>query len=84
MPLKFNWTHAQDTRIRRLRGEGATWDAIAASLDLSRGTVIERGRRIGARLPPPEPWPPAGRASQNLGFDERRNRSGGRALSAAG
>ncbi len=58
MPVKFNWTHAQDTRIRRLRGEGATWDAIAASLGLGRWTVIERGRRIGARPPPPEFVPP--------------------------
>ncbi len=58
MPQKLNWTHAQDTRIKRLRGEGATWDTIAASLGLSRGTIIERGRRIGARRPPPEFIPP--------------------------
>jgi hypothetical protein len=58
MPLKFNWTHAQDTRIRRLRGEGSTWDAVATSLGLSRGSVIERGRRIGARPRPPEFVPP--------------------------
>ena len=59
MPTKFNWTHAQDTRIRRLRGEGLTWDEIAASLGLTRWSVIERGRRIGARPPPLEFVPPA-------------------------
>ena len=54
MPLKLRWTNAQDTRIRQLRAEGATWDAIAAALCLTRSAVIERGRRIGARPPPPE------------------------------
>ena len=51
MPAKFHWTDAQDTRIRRLRAEGASWDSIAALLGLSRWSVIERGRRIGARPP---------------------------------
>lgn len=54
MPQKFNWTSAQDTRIRRLRAEGASWDRIAAELGLNRWAVIARGRRIGARLPPPD------------------------------
>lgn len=54
MPIKLLWTDAQDSRIRRLRGEGATWDTVAAELGLNRTTVIERGRRIGARPPPPE------------------------------
>ena len=54
MPTKLAWTLAQDTRLRRLRGQGATWDDIAAVLGLTRWTVIERGRRIGAQLPPPE------------------------------
>jgi hypothetical protein len=54
MPLKLQWTDAQDTRIRRMRAEAATWDDIATALDLSRTTVIERGRRLGARPPPPE------------------------------
>ncbi len=58
MPTKFNWTAAQDTQIRRLRAEGATWDAIAAILGLSRWSIIERGRRIGARRPPREFTPP--------------------------
>jgi hypothetical protein len=54
MPQKRFWTSAQDTRIRRLRAEGATWEAIAEDLGLTRWVVIERGRRIHARLPPPE------------------------------
>jgi hypothetical protein len=54
MPTKFHWTEAQDLQIRRLRAEGATWDSISAVLGLTRWTVIERGRRIGARRPPLE------------------------------
>ena len=52
MPKKLPWTDAQDAQIRRLRAEGADWDGIAALLGLTRWAVIERGRRIGARLPP--------------------------------
>lgn len=58
MPKKLTWTEAQDTQIRRLRMEGASWDAVAAVLGLSRWTVIDRGRRIGARTPPREFVPP--------------------------
>lgn len=58
MPAKLNWTDAQDGQLRRLRAEGATWDHIAIELGLTRWSVIERGRRIGARLPPPEHVPP--------------------------
>ena len=58
MPIKLVWTDAQDTTIRRLRTEGATWDTIAALLRLTRWTVIERGRRIGARPPPTDFIPP--------------------------
>jgi hypothetical protein len=54
MPKKLHWTEAQDLAIRRMRVEGATWDAIAAALGVSRYTAIERGRRIGAPRPPPE------------------------------
>lgn len=52
MPKKLPWTDAQDVQLRRLRAEGATWDAIADLLGMTRWAVIERGRRIGARLPP--------------------------------
>jgi hypothetical protein len=58
MPVKLTWTAAQDMQIRRLRAEGASWDTIAATLSLTRWTVIERGRRIGARRPPREFVPP--------------------------
>jgi hypothetical protein len=54
MPRKLVWTAAQDTQIRRLRAEGASWDMIAAILGFTRWTVIDRGRRIGARPPPRE------------------------------
>ena len=46
MPKKLVWTDAQDNQIRRLRVEGASWDAIAAVLGITRWTVIERGRRV--------------------------------------
>ena len=58
MPKKLNWTDAQDTTIKRLRAEGATWDIVAEMLRLTRWTVIERGRRIGAQPPPPDFLPP--------------------------
>ena len=54
MAAKLDWTNAQDTQIRRMRAQGATWDQIAAVLGIGRWSVIERGRRIGAPLPPPE------------------------------
>ena len=52
MPRKTVWTEGQDTQIRRLRTEGATWDVIALALGLTRWTVIERARAIGAERPP--------------------------------
>jgi hypothetical protein len=58
MPRKIAWTDAQDTQIRRLRAEGATWDMVATALAATRWAVIDRGRRIGARLPPPDYTPP--------------------------
>ncbi len=58
MPIKINWTEAMDGQLRRLRAEGESWDAIAAALSVSRYTAIDRGRRIGARRPPPEHVPP--------------------------
>ena len=52
MPRKTVWTQGQDTQIRRLRTEGASWDVIAIALGLARWTVIEHARAIGAeRLP---------------------------------
>ena len=54
MPIKLEWTGAQDTRIRQMRAEGATWEAIATTFGVAGSTVMERGRRIGARPPPPD------------------------------
>jgi len=53
MPKKITWTDAQDSQIKRMRALGKTWDTIAATLAVTRWTVIDRGRRIGARPPPP-------------------------------
>lgn len=52
MPRKIVWTDGQDTQIRRLRTEGASWDVIALALGLARWTVIERGRVIGVEKLP--------------------------------
>ncbi|HBK07840.1 MAG TPA: AsnC family protein [Acetobacteraceae bacterium] len=52
MPRKAVWTEGQDTQIRRLRTEGASWDVIALALGLARWAVIERARSIGAERPP--------------------------------
>jgi hypothetical protein len=51
MPRKLVWTEAQDSQIRRLRAEGASWDTVATILGLARWTVIDRGRRIRALRP---------------------------------
>jgi hypothetical protein len=52
MLRKTVWTEGQDTQIRRLRTEGASWDVVAFALGLARSTVIERARAIGAERPP--------------------------------
>lgn len=59
MPQKLHWSEATDTILRRARAEGHTWENIAALLGVSRWTAIDRGRRIGARRPPPEFIPKA-------------------------
>lgn len=58
MPRRLLWTEAQDSQIRRLRTEGASWDTIAAVLGMARWTVIDRGRRIGALRPARQCVPP--------------------------
>ena len=60
MPKKIEWTAAQDLKIKRMRAERASWDSIAAAVGVTRWTVIERGRRLGARLPPPDLEPRMG------------------------
>lgn len=57
MPKAIEWTDAQDSTIRTMRAERASWDAIAAALRLSRYTVIERGRDIGAVMAEREAQP---------------------------
>ncbi|WP_428487242.1 AsnC family protein [Rhodopila sp.] len=52
MPRKIVWTEGQDTQIRRLRTEGASWDVIAQVLGLARCTLIERARILGVEQPP--------------------------------
>jgi hypothetical protein len=56
MRAHVRWTAELDERLRVLRGDGQTWDAIAAAMGLGRNTVLERGRKIGVRRrlqPPP-------------------------------
>jgi hypothetical protein len=52
MPRKTVWTEGQDSQIRRLRTEGASWDVIALALGLTRWTIIERSRVLGVLSPP--------------------------------
>jgi hypothetical protein len=54
LPRKIEWTPVQDMKIKRMRAERASWDCIAVSVGVTRWTAIERGRRLGARLPPPD------------------------------
>jgi hypothetical protein len=51
MPKKKAWSTAEDNRLIALRLGGETWDAVAAALRVSRHAVIERGRKLGDRLP---------------------------------
>lgn len=43
------WTEALDAQLKALRAAGLTWDRVAAEMGFGRNTVLERGRRIGAR-----------------------------------
>jgi hypothetical protein len=45
------WSAALDDRLRLLRAGGLTWDQVALEMEMGRNTVLERGRRIGARGP---------------------------------
>lgn len=50
--LRARWTEILDKQLRELRGTGMTWDSIALTMALGRNTVLERGRKIGARRLP--------------------------------
>jgi hypothetical protein len=52
MPGKAIWTAGQDTQIKRLRTEGATWDIIAGVLGLPLCSVMLRGKALGVEQPP--------------------------------
>lgn len=53
MPARLDWSAAADATILALRAGGASWDAIAARLGVSRWSASERGRLLGAVAPPP-------------------------------
>ena len=56
MRAHVKWTPELDETLRNLRSAGVTWDGIANAMSLGRNTVLERGRKIGARrLPPVQP-----------------------------
>jgi hypothetical protein len=49
MRTHVTWSPDLDARLRTLRGGGMTWDRIAIEMGLGRNTVLERGRKIGAK-----------------------------------
>ncbi len=57
MRAHVHWTQELDERLRALREAGITWDGIAEAMGLGRNTVLERGRKIGARRLRPRPAP---------------------------
>ncbi|EKM99037.1 MULTISPECIES: AsnC family protein [unclassified Acidocella] len=66
MPLPRLWKPEADQVICEMRGQGATWASIGKILGLSRNTVIERGRRLRAALPPRPPQMPRNRDEEGL------------------
>ena len=58
MRAHVKWTPELDEKLRSLRSAGVTWDGIASAMSLGRNTVLERGRKIGARRLPPAAPPP--------------------------
>lgn len=58
MPARRVWQASDDETILAMRNNRCPWDQIALALGISRFTVIERGRHIGASLgPAPETVP---------------------------
>jgi hypothetical protein len=68
------WSAALDARLRELREAGTTWDGIALAMGLGRNTVLERGRKIGARRlrlgPPPAPEEARDRPARQAGHPQ--------------
>jgi len=52
MTERTKWDASLDQTILALRWSGLTWEAIAAKMGLGRYTVVERGRKLGARRRP--------------------------------
>ena len=42
------WTECLDGKLLSLRAAGLPWDSIAMEMEMSRSSVRERGRRLGA------------------------------------
>ena len=59
MHARVRWNEVLDERLKGLRAAGLTWDAVALEMAVGRNTVLERGRRIGARKPAPPRAAPA-------------------------
>lgn len=63
MANQLVWTGLRDAVLATLRRQGLSWDAVAASMGISRWAAIERAKLIGAHLPlpprPPRPQPGA-------------------------
>lgn len=49
MGVHIVWTPDMDRRLMSLREAGRTWNETALDMGLGRNTVLERGRKIGAR-----------------------------------
>lgn len=47
MPVKIDWTLAEDAMLLRLRANKVTWDDIADLVGHARNTCIERARSLG-------------------------------------
>lgn len=43
------WTDELDAAVRRLRAAGRTWEQVSAEMGIGRNSLIERGKRLGAR-----------------------------------
>jgi hypothetical protein len=48
---RITWTEVADSRLTRMRGEGASLRAMAAAFGLSRSAIAERASRLGLVLP---------------------------------